>query len=327
MMRTKGSTELLKRKLAKLSTKDVLDVQAFVADLVSQQATDVALERRSTDTKTCLHCGDSKIQRWGRSKAGTQRFKCQNCKATFGATTGTPFYRLRKRHLWSRYLGLMGHHVALWRLRDEYDLPLSIPTLHRWRHRFLSRLTTNPSQPLAGMVEADEKFFRTSFKGARGWKRKNPPQLRRARRRGNAQVRGLGEQQVPTLTAVDRSGAIYQTRLSDMKHDTIVHTMSPWVESDSIICSDGNDAYAKVASATGCEHIKAKVKNRNTARGNAVGLSIGRIDAYHRDVENLVNRRCMGVSTHYLMNYFGWARRITQHRAFGDDLFAELLAA
>ena len=72
----------------------------------------------------------------------------------------------------------MGHHVALWRLRDEHDLPLSIPTLHRWRHRFLSRLTTNPSQPLAGMVESDEKFFRTSFKGARGWKRKNPPQLR-----------------------------------------------------------------------------------------------------------------------------------------------------
>lgn len=69
------------------------------------------------------------------------------------------------------------------------------------------------------------------------------------------------------------------------------------------------------------------MKNRNTARGNAVGLSIGRIDAYHRDVENLVNRRCMGVSTHYLMNYFSWARRITQHRAFGDDLLTELLAA
>lgn len=174
MMQTKSPTDILKRKLAKLSTKDVLDVQAFVADLVSQQATDVALERRSTDTKTCLHCGDSKIQRWGRSKAGTQRFKCQNCKATFGATTGAPFYRLRKRHLWSRYLGLMGHHVALWRLRDEYDLPLSIPTLRRWRHRFLSRLTTNPCQPLAGMVEADEKFFRTSFKGSRGWKCKKP---------------------------------------------------------------------------------------------------------------------------------------------------------
>jgi transposase-like protein len=327
MMQTKSPTELLKRKLAKLSTKDVLDVQAFVADLVSQQATDVALERRSADTKTCLHCGEAKLQRWGRSKAGTQRFKCENCKATFGATTGTPFYRLRNRHLWSRYLRLMGHHIALWRLRDEHGLPLSIPTLHRWRHRFLSRLTTNPERRLAGLIEADEKFFRTSFKGSRGWNRKDPPQLRRARRRGNTGVRGLGEQQAPTLTAMDRSGAICQTRLSDMKWPTIEAIMAPWIEPESVICSDGNLAYERVAQQTGCEHITAKVKWKNTAAGNAKGLSIGRIDAYHRDVENLINRRCMGVATRYLMNYFGWARRITQHQPFGNDLLAELLGA
>ncbi|WP_374545525.1 hypothetical protein [Rhodoblastus sp.] len=30
---------------------------------------------------------------------------------------------------------------------------------------------------------------------------------------------------------------------------------------------------------------------------NVAGLSIGRIDAYHRDIENLINRRCNGVST------------------------------
>lgn len=177
------------------------------------------------------------------------------------------------------------------------------------------------------MVEADEKFFRTSFKGTRGWKRRSAPQDRRARKRGGAEgFRGLGEQQVPTLTAVDRSGAIYQARISDLKHATIVQEMSPWVEPDSVICSDGNDAYAKVAKATGCEHIRAKSGNRSTGYGNTSGLSIGRIDAYHRDVENLINRRCMGVSTRYLMNYFGWSRRITQHKPFGADLMAEMLA-
>jgi transposase-like protein len=87
MVQTNDQTEVLKRKPAKLSTKDVLNVQAFVADLLARQVTSVALERRSADTKTCLHCGDANIQRWGRSKAGTQRFKCQNCKATFGVTT------------------------------------------------------------------------------------------------------------------------------------------------------------------------------------------------------------------------------------------------
>jgi len=66
---------------------------------------------------------------------------------------------------------------------------------------------------------------------------------------------------------------------------------------------------------------------KNGTGGNALNLSIGRIDAYHRDVENLVNRRCMGVGTRYLMNYFGWARRITLHKPFGNDLSRELLAA
>lgn len=309
-----------------MDVADILDIEAFVSQLVQRQAVDVALERRSSATDTCMHCGFAELQRWGRSKAGTQRFKCRNCKATFSATKGTPFFRLRKRYLWSRYLGLMGQHLPLWRLREDHNIPLSIPTLHRWRHRFLDRLTANPVEPLAGLIEADEKFFRTSFKGSRGFKRKEPPQERRARRRGVAGHRGMGAEQVPTLTAMDRSGAICQMRIADMKWPTIESTMMPWIEPESVICSDGNLAYQRVAVKTGCEHIVAKTKLKGTQQGNAKGLSIGRIDAYHRDVENLVNRRCMGVSTRYLMNYFGWARRITQHRPFGNDLLGELLA-
>lgn len=319
--------EALKATLDKATASDLLEVEAHVSCLTQMKAVDVALERRSNETKACIKCGVvGDLAKWGRSRAGTQRFRCRACKATFGATNQTPFYRLRKRQHWAKCLGLMGQHVPLWRLQRDHKIPVSIPTLHRWRHRFLSALVENPIQPLAGMVEADEKFFRTSFKGSRGWKKREFPQMRRARRRGGAGVRGLGEQQVPTLTAVDRSGAIYQSRVTDLKHATIVKAMTPWVESDSVICSDGNDAYAKVAKATGCEHIRAKVKNRNTAYGNASGLSIGRIDAYHRDVENLINRRCMGVSTRYLMNYFGWARRITQHKPFGPELMGELLS-
>lgn len=260
--------------------------------------------------------------RWGKSKSGTQRFKCQNCKATFGATNGTPFFRLRNRHLWSKYLGLMGQHIPLWRLREVHGIALSLPTLHRWRHRFLTALVGDPTKPLSGLIEADEKFFRTSFKGSRGFRRGAPPQARRARRRGNANVRGLGDQQVPTLTAIDRSGAIFQERLPDMRWSSISEVMNPWIEPESVICSDGNLAYQRVAQQTGCEHMIAKTGGVNTR-----GLSIGRIDAYHRDVENLINRRCMGVGTRYLMNYFGWARRITQHKPFGNDLLAEMLAA
>ena len=319
--------EALKAKLDKATASDLLEVEAYVSRLTQIKAVEVAFVRRTNETEACIKCGAVDLAKWGKSKAGTQRFRCRACKATFSATNKTPFYRLRKRHLWAKYLSLMGQHISLQRLRDDHGLRMSIPALHRWRHRFLSALVGNPDQPLAGMVEADEKFFRTSFKGSRGWKHRSAPQTRRARKRGGATgFRGLGEQQVPTLTAVDRSGGIYQERIADLKHATIVQAMSPWVEPDSIICSDGNDAYAKVAQAIGCEHIRAKSGNRSTGYGNTSGLSIGRIDAYHRDVENLINRRCMGVSTRYLMNYFGWSRCIAQHKPFGSDLMAEMLS-
>jgi len=320
--------EQIKGEITGLSTPDLLAISDFVARFIQDQAAQVALTKRSQAVlnSACIHCGFECLVQWGRTKSGTQRFKCRNCKATFSTTTGTPLYRLRNRHLWSKYLGLMNRHIPLRELHEHHGIPLSLPTLHRWRHRFLSVLIANSESKLAGMIEADEKFFRTSFKGSRGWRRGQRPQDRRARRRGVAGQRGLGAEQVPVLTAMDRSGAICQTQLPDMRWPTIQNTMAPWVETDSVICSDGNLAYQRVAQATGCEHITAKTKRKNTTAGNAAGLSIGRIDAYHRDVENLINRRCMGVGTRYLMNYFGWARRITQHKPFGGDLLAEMLA-
>ena len=64
-----------------------------------------------------------------------------------------------------------------------------------------------------------------------------------------------------------------------------------------------------------------------TVGANSRHLSIGRINAYHRDVENLINRKCYGVATRYLMNYFAWQRRIKINPAsFGSELFGEMLA-
>jgi len=320
------SIQTIKGQIERLSTTEVLDIEAFLQRHIHNQALQVALTKRAQAVlnSPCSQCGFACLMRWGRSDAGTQRFKCRNCGATLGTTNTTPFFRLRKRHLWTRYLGLLTRHMPLKAL-PENGIPLSLPTLHRWRHRFLSALVTNPEAKLAGLIESDEKFFRTSFKGSRGWKRKAPPQDRRARKRGGADQRGTGSQQVPVLTALDRSGAIFQTVLPNLQKATVLTAMAPWIEGDSVICTDGHAAYPEVAKQTGCEHIVAKKRGQTVHSENTRGLSIGRIDAYHRDVENLINRRCMGVGTRYLMNYFGWARRITQHKPFGQELMGELM--
>jgi hypothetical protein len=48
---------------------------------------------------------------------------------------------------------------------------------------------------------------------------------------------------VPVLTALDRSGAICQTQLPNTKWASISEAMVPWIEADSVICSDGYGAY------------------------------------------------------------------------------------
>jgi transposase-like protein len=191
--------EFIKKAITRLQTSDVIDLNAFIAQHLSNQALQVALTKRA---QTLLNspwpqCGFTCLMRWGASDAGTQRFKCRNCKATFGATNDTPFFRLRNRHLWTKYLGLMGRHIPLKALPAE-GIGLSLPTLHRWRHRFLSVLVANPETKLAGLIEADEKYFRTSFKGSRGWKRKSPPQARKARRRAARISAGLDSSKCPS---------------------------------------------------------------------------------------------------------------------------------
>src|SRR5664279_6447425 len=73
-------------------------------------------------------------------------------------------------------------------------------TAFRWRHRFL-RAVSGGVVKLRGIVEADETFVLASRKGERNLDRKP------RKRGGKASKRGLSDELVPVLVAVDRSGS------------------------------------------------------------------------------------------------------------------------
>ena len=50
----------------------------------------------------CPHCGAERLQRWGHA-SGLRRYRCQACRKTFNALTGTSLARLRKKACWLRY--------------------------------------------------------------------------------------------------------------------------------------------------------------------------------------------------------------------------------
>ena len=125
------------------------------------------LESRLGSSPNCHHCGADfkRVQRWGRSH-GLQRWRCRNCQRSFNALSGTPLARLRKRMHWLAFAQTLSERLTVAQAAERCGVHPT--TSFRWRHRFLRAQMAN-QDPLGGIVEADETFFRLSFKGAKRW--------------------------------------------------------------------------------------------------------------------------------------------------------------
>src|SRR5690348_3130784 len=136
----------------------------------------------------CPHCGAGRPQRWGFA-SGLRRYRCTACRKTFNALTGTSLARLRKKERWLAYGEALAAGMTLARAAAHCGVHMT--TSFRWRHRFL-KAPEAAREALAGVVEADETFFRRSYKGSRRWRRAEEPLERRPHRRGErASKRGL----------------------------------------------------------------------------------------------------------------------------------------
>ena len=54
------------------------------------------LEEAFAAAPRCPHCAAARLQRWGHA-SGLRRYRCQACRQTFNALTGTSLARLRKK--------------------------------------------------------------------------------------------------------------------------------------------------------------------------------------------------------------------------------------
>jgi len=319
-----GAIDALLSDIKKLDFASLLDVQSAISRHVEAVGIRGQLEQRGANLKKshCPHCGsDGRIQKWGHSGAGTARLRCMDCKRTFSATMGTPFYRLRFRSEWLRYLETMPVHISLEKLREDFGFAHHCDTLLRWRHRFLGFLQPNPPANLTGVIQVDETYFRKCYKGHREWVNGGKIDDRPARRRGGANKRGLSNEQVPVLTAIDSGNFICQQPLPNRKRATVTAVMRPWIQEQSVICSDGEPVYRSIAALSNCGYTKVKLKEKNPAPH----LNLAKINAYHKNLKDLINGDCNGVNTEYLPLYLGWVRRCTQAGAFGKAIVREML--
>ena len=81
-----------------------------------------------------------------------------------------------------------------------------------------------------------------------------------------------------------------------------------WIDSGSVIYSDGMAAYEKVSSEAGCEHRKcqSRIGSRSEQHERWGVLSLAPVNAHKHNLKTLVNRQARGVSTRCLADYPRW---------------------
>ena len=162
----------------------------------------------------------------------------------------------------------------------------------RWRHRFLQAARQAP-QKLKGIVEVDETYVLESHKGQRKLGRKP------RKRGGRASKRGLSGEQVPVLVAADRSGTTFSTVLPTVTADTLRQAISPVIDRDIVLVSDGCQSYRPCAAAMGVRHEALNLSAGERVRG---AFHIQTVNSRHSQLKDFL-RRYRGIATKYLGNY------------------------
>ncbi len=288
-----------------LSAAQRADVEVILSGRSSEAEVIAALEGHVVAARICVHCQEHGVVCRGRA-SGLRRFYCSHCGKTFNALTGTPLAQLHYKGRWLDFARSLSEGETVRKSADRCDLAVS--TAFRWRHRFLGAIKTDAA-PLRGIVEADETYVLESRKGSRAWKQVEQGQpdavapARKPRKRGGkAKKRGLSDEQTPVLIAADRTGTTVSAILPALNADAILDVLSPVLNKDALLVTDGARFYPTCADKLGVSHQALNLSAGERVRGD---LHIQTVNSRHERLKTFL-RRYRGIATKYLDSYLKW---------------------
>ena len=166
---------------------------------------------------------------------------------TFNAATGTPLAGLHRKNKWLAFGSCLADGLTV--RASAQRCGFAVNTAFRWRYRFLTAEHQKPRK-LTGLVEADETLGARRATGE-------------ARPANGASKRGLSDEQVPVLVAVDSSGTTVSAVLPAVNADAI----EPVVDKDIVLVTDGHRAYPPCAAALGVHHHGLNLSGGKRVRG------------------------------------------------------------
>jgi transposase-like protein len=268
-------------------------------------------EQRIQNVGGCQACGAEDYRPWGYTQSGMRRYRCRSCLGTFTALSGTKYNRVHDKAKLVQNAACMADFLSV--RKTARKLQVHRNTAFRLRHLMMPELEKHQPETLQGVAEADEMFFRKSYKGQRG----GLP--RYAHKRGSpAKKRGLSSEQVPVFTALARGStqSLVTVLPRPATADALADILRPVLTKDAVLCADSGSA-CNLAGA------KLGVLVRKIPRGmHKLGpYHIQNANALHSRIRNRM-RPFRGVATKYLPVYLGWVRffdRLTTQN--GRDAF------
>ena len=296
-MQSKAFSKLLKQlKSLTPSQKEKLESSLHESNAMEEVSEVIDTEH------ICPYCSSQSHQKWG-MRSGLQRYRCNSCKKTYNALTGTPLARLRHKEVWLDFAQDLAESKTIRESAKHCKVDKS--TTFRWRHRMLNNPKSLIAKHLHGIVEFDETYFLESHKGERNLDR--TPR----KRGGKASQRGISDEQTAVLVARDRNGNTMDAVLFKSNKDTLAEVMVPRVDEDALLCSDRKTSYRafakkhhlilKTINASAKEYVKNKIYH------------IQNVNAYDSRLKSWI-KRFNGVATKYLESYLGWMRLLDREK-------------
>lgn len=312
--------------LRTLSNEEKAEIVTILNNDLIVAKSEIKLLTSSLNNTTCPHCQSMNVVKKG-GKDDNQRFYCKDCKKWYKLKTNTVFsYSKKKTDLWYRYIDLMSKRFTIREIAKE--LNINIKTSFLWRHKILMALSTIKSEKLSGIVEADETYFRESKKGSRslnrfphksGKSKLNRFQIRALTGMSEEEYqatrfkRGLSNDQVCVITAMDRTNNIYSKPAGYGKmRVNYIKAIKSKISKNATLITDGDP------SCTTLPVAKHKILEHGLSKDKV--YNIGRTDELHTSMKGLINGTFRGVATKYLDNYVNYVGFLKMCKLSLDNL-------
>ena len=241
----------------------------------------------------CPHCESKQFVSNG-SVNGRKRYKCNNCKRSFGDYSGTVLSNIKKMNKFLKYKEIMLNEGTIPLKMMCSRVGISIKTAFDWRHKLIGSLSES-NDKFENETQIDDIWVSYSQKGRRG--------LKFSKKRGGNKKAGDNNYQAKILTATNKDQTVMKVaRIGRITKSDIQRKLGNKFKTGTKIISDSHPSIVGFAKDIKLNHVYFKSKEHIASTGENLQF----LNNQASRLDTMINRTLKGVSTKYLQNYVNW---------------------